>query len=350
VGNTNGIGPAKVDTEFSAATGARSGGASGGVAAEQELIGGEGAHETSITTEGARQLGDEAEAASNADFSQEINKLRSEWELYAESSLRNLPLSPEIREPIEFAFLAPGKRFRPLLVLGSGAMLGQVNRDLFEIAFSAELLHAASLVHDDLPILDNDSLRRGLPTCHVKFGAGKALLAADAMIALAFQVLSNIERRHRAAELVTLFSGAFSSLCLGQILDLQASGNDPDDLRRRHLNKTAALIAASVAAPAVYLGDDASFTQLLHYGEKLGLLFQITDDLIDATVPEAELGKDAASDIRRGTPTYVSVYGEEKALEIASEVEQQSLELLAAFGGRAGLLRSLTLSLKNRRR
>jgi len=251
---------------------------------------------------------------------------------------------------MSYSVLNGGKRLRPLLVYVTGEALGANPTDLDAPAAAVELIHAYSLIHDDLPAMDDDDLRRGMPTCHKAFDEGTAILAGDALQALAFGALTTLGNGLPDATRVRMLSvlaGAIGTggMAGGQAMDLEAAGRPIDAARieQMHRLKTGALIRASVelgalAAPGV---DALRHTALRHYGEEIGLAFQIQDDILDVTGDTAVLGKRAGADAAHGKPNYPSIFGLERARQLAREHRDHALAALAGLGEASGPLRAL---------
>lgn len=256
---------------------------------------------------------------------------------------------------MRYGVLDGGKRLRPLLVLAAAQAAG-VRDAMREISLRAacavELIHAYSLVHDDMPCMDNDVLRRGKPTVHVQFGEAQAMLAGDAMQALAFEVLTGDERVPPAlqARLCRLLaqSAGHAGMAGGQAIDLAHTGKSMDEqaLRDMHRRKTGALLQASVLMGAA-CGDASSeqWDALKHYGDAIGLAFQVVDDVLDVTQASEVLGKTAGKDQDANKPTYVTVLGLEAAMRLAHSLRDQALGALEA-GGLAGAQRLRELAHK----
>jgi geranylgeranyl diphosphate synthase type II len=261
-----------------------------------------------------------------------------------ERGLRELDLAaPDdlagFAEAIRYPLLAPGKRLRPLLCLATGEALGVAPEELLPAALALELVHTFSLVHDDLPAMDDDDLRRGLPTTHKRFGEDVAILVGDALLAGSFQLIGERqggppERRLAALALLARATGT-AGMIGGQYLDVRAPADiDERGLQRLHRLKTGALLEASVGC-AVVLADPepevaAAFAT---FAAELGLLFQIVDDVLDATGSDASLGKPAGSDERRGRRTYVTVLGLEGARLRQRECEDAARASLSRISG-----------------
>lgn len=242
-------------------------------------------------------------------------------------------------EAMRYAVLDGGKRLRPLLVLAACHALQGAREAALRAAAAVELIHAYSLVHDDMPCMDNDVLRRGKPTVHVKFGEAQAMLAGDAMQALAFEVLTPEQGVPPAlqARLVGLLARAsgHDGMAGGQAVDLASIGRPLDEaqLRDMHRRKTGALLQASVLMGAACGAPDArAWAALADYGAAIGLAFQVVDDILDVTQASATLGKTAGKDSDANKPTYVSVLGLDAARRHAESLRAQAHAALAASG------------------
>ena len=255
-----------------------------------------------------------------------------------------------LHEAMRYATLGGGKRVRPLLAFAAG-QLTAASAERIEVAASAvELIHAYSLVHDDLPCMDNDVLRRGRPTCHVEYDEATALLVGDSLQTLAFELLSgeNLGAPARQLEMVRTLAHASGSwgMAGGQAIDLGAVGRtlEQAELELMHALKTGALIRAAVLLGA-QCGDTFPAEErdaLDRFAKRAGLLFQVVDDILDCTASTATLGKTAGKDAEAEKPTYVSLLGLERARDFAAELHDQTLDALAGFGERAQRLRELT--------
>jgi farnesyl diphosphate synthase len=264
------------------------------------------------------------------------------WAARSEATLERL-LPPADREPqrlhgaMRHATLGGGKRMRPLLVYASGAALGAAEAALDLPAAAVELIHAYSLVHDDLPAMDDDDLRRGRPTVHVAFDEATAILAGDALQTLAFEALAEAaaEPAVRVEMLRTLAraSGA-AGMVGGQALDLDAIGTrlDADRLRRMHASKTGALIRASVRLGALAAGAEAALLQQLDgYADALGLAFQIRDDILDVEGDAAVIGKTAGKDAANDKPTYPAILGMQASKALLAELDARMRDALVTL-------------------
>ena len=272
-----------------------------------------------------------------------------------EAALTRLLPPPDIvpkrlHEAMRYAVLGGGKRVRPLLVFAAGDLAGADAARLEILACAVECIHAYSLVHDDLPCMDNDVLRRGKPTCHVEYDEATALLVGDSLQAFAFHLLSEHPLAGDAAtqlEMVRIFAAACGSrgMAGGQAIDLDSVGKALTlaELEHMHIHKTGALIRASVALGARG-GPPLSAQELEHldrYAKFIGLAFQVVDDILDCEASTATLGKTAGKDAAAHKPTYVSVLGVERARALAEELRVQAQGTLAGFGARARRLAEL---------
>ncbi|HSV55360.1 MAG TPA: farnesyl diphosphate synthase [Burkholderiaceae bacterium] len=243
-------------------------------------------------------------------------------------------------EAMRYAVLDGGKRLRPLLVMAACEAVAGNTAAALRAACAAELIHAYSLVHDDMPCMDNDVLRRGKPTVHVKFGQARALLAGDALQALAFELLTPDDGTVPFAMQAALCrllarSAGYQGMAGGQAIDLASVGRalSEDELRRMHRLKTGALLRGSVMMGAACGSVDArAEAGLLAYGGALGLAFQVVDDILDVTADSATLGKTAGKDAAQDKPTYVSLLGLPRSLAYAQELLVQALEAMDASG------------------
>ncbi len=241
-------------------------------------------------------------------------------------------------QAMRYGVLDGGKRLRPLLVLAAAQAVGGLRPAALRAACAVELIHAYSLVHDDMPCMDNDVLRRGKPTVHVRFGQAQAMLAGDAMQALAFELLTPLDDAELApalqARLVAVLSrgAGHSGMAGGQAIDLASVGQQLQEaqLRRMHELKTGALLQASVDMGALCgTAGAATRAALSRYGHAIGLAFQVVDDILDVTQDTQVLGKTAGKDQEQFKPTYVSLMGLQAAQEHAQELHEQALAALA---------------------
>jgi farnesyl diphosphate synthase len=278
---------------------------------------------------------------------------RAEW--FEAAAQRMLPPADQVPQRLHaamrYAVLDGGKRVRPLLVYAAGEVTGAEDDALDRAALAVEYVHAYSLVHDDMPCMDNDVLRRGKPTVHVAFDEATAMLAGDALQAEAFKVLAegNLPAPQAASLMRELaHASGTEGMCGGQAIDLAAVGNAAmtfEDLERMHRMKTGALLKASVLMGALS-GQAAQLTEstreaLARYGDAIGLAFQVVDDILDVEASGAALGKTPGKDAAQGKPTYVSVLGMEASKAWSLRLRAQALEAVAGLGGRAARLREL---------
>lgn len=261
-----------------------------------------------------------------------------------------------LHEAMRWSTFAGGKRFRPLLVFAVGAMFDVPKTRIERTAAAVEMIHTFSLIHDDLPAMDDDDLRRGLPTCHIKFDEATAILAGDALLALAFKAIADDEsletdtRLQLISELAEA-TGTPQGMVAGQQLDILSENKEIDgaDLEAIHLHKTGALIRFSARSAAIAASaSEADLAAVTEFATGLGLLFQITDDLLDATQSTDVLGKTAGKDEERRKSTYVSLYGIERANELARETKDAAVASLSHFADRAEMLRQIAESTLSR--
>lgn len=254
-----------------------------------------------------------------------------------------------LHEAMRYAVLGNGKRVRPVLVYATGEAFGVDLEALDSPACAVELIHAYSLIHDDLPAMDNDDLRRGRPTCHKAFDEATAILAGDALQALAFQILAhsrsirvNAEQRLKMIDILALASGS-RGMAGGQAIDLASVGKKLNiaELENMHIHKTGALIRASVELGALSAEniEPGAFEKTSHYAKCIGLAFQIQDDILDVESDTETLGKPQGSDIQRNKPTYPDLLGLEGARKAARELHTEALESLSGFDQKADPLR-----------
>ena len=255
----------------------------------------------------------------------------------------------KLHEAMRYTVLGGGKRVRPLLVFAAGALSGASTEAMERAAAAVEMIHAYSLVHDDMPCMDDDALRRGKPTVHVKYDEATALLVGDALQAQAFLVLSEggaVPPARQVAMLRLLAHAAGSAgMCGGQAIDLDSVGLalTLEQLEQMHQLKTGALLRASVVLGALAGADlsDQQLRALDQYSNAIGLAFQVVDDVLDATADSATLGKTAGKDAAANKPTYVSILGLEPSRSLAEKLRRDAHDALAPFGEKAGRLRQL---------
>ncbi len=260
-----------------------------------------------------------------------------------------------IHQAMRYSLFAGGKRLRPILCLAAAEACGGQTAAALPFACAVECIHTYSLVHDDLPSMDNDDFRRGRPTCHKAFGEGIAVLAGDALLTIAFEIAARAEptRRYPFRKIFhELASGAGSrKLIAGQVADLEAEGRPITraQLRYIHLNKTAALLTAGVRLGAMSANATAPQLEALSdFGRSLGLAFQVIDDILDVTQTSEKLGKSAGKDAAAQKATYPAVLGLEKSRAEAKRLTQEAHHALDLFGKKADLLRALAHHLLER--
>jgi geranylgeranyl diphosphate synthase type II len=263
-----------------------------------------------------------------------------------------------VHEAMRYSLFAGGKRVRPILAIAAAEALGAKTSDLFPLAGSLELIHTYSLIHDDLPAMDDDDRRRGRPTCHKVYGEAIAILAGDGLLNMAFEVLSD-PRRNKAVPANRLLSiineigtaSGVHGMVGGQVVDMESEGKDIDfpTLEYIHTHKTGALIRASVRVGALYAkASEKRLKALTRYGERVGLAFQIADDILDITGKQDEIGKAVGSDLKKGKKTFPGFYGLEGSRLRANEVANKAIQSLRDFDHKADPLRELAKYIVNR--
>jgi geranylgeranyl diphosphate synthase type II len=266
--------------------------------------------------------------------------LRIEVERYLEGMrFSHEPLTAGLEEAMRYSLLAGGKRIRPVLALATARAVGLEQREVLPLAGAIELIHTYSLIHDDLPVMDDDALRRGMPTCHVKYGEAAAILAGDGLYAEAFRHLLREQRApaERVLGAAAELAGAtgVDGMVGGQYADVSpATPDGPATLRRVHELKTGRLIDASVVCVLLLGGIDGPATMWYRrFAAELGVLFQIVDDILDVTGTDDALGKPRGSDERHGKRTYVSEFGIQRARQLAAESYKTAREALTEAAG-----------------
>ena len=254
-------------------------------------------------------------------------------------------------QAMRYSLFAGGKRIRPILALAAAEALHAATAPLLPVACALECIHTYSLIHDDLPAMDDDDLRRGKPTCHVVFGEAAAILAGDGLLSFAFELLSHPDALQGISPqaqltMINTIAKAIGPVGMvgGQSLDLAAEGQaiDFEHLRLIHGYKTGALITASVQAGAIFgKGDENQFAALSRYGAQIGLAFQIVDDLLDVEGNTADLGKTAGADAQRNKATYPAFFGVAKTKVMAKEAVDAAVTALEIFDAKAEPLRAI---------
>jgi geranylgeranyl diphosphate synthase, type II len=253
-----------------------------------------------------------------------------------------------IHQAMRYSVFAGGKRIRPILCFEAARLFSQQLDDAAAVGCALEFIHTYSLIHDDLPALDNDDLRRGKPTCHKQFGVAMAILAGDGLLTLAFETLANAnvppDRRVRIIAEIGHAAGTVNGMVGGQVADVEAEGKQVDAtaLEYIHRSKTAALIRASVVTGALAGGaHDEDVARLGRFGESIGWAFQVVDDLLDVEESSAALGKTAGKDLAQKKATYPALFGIEKSRAFAQELASRAHRELDCYGDRAAHLRQL---------
>src|SRR5271154_345522 len=273
-----------------------------------------------------------------------------------------IPLETEhpvsIHKAMRHSVFAGGKRLRPVLCIEAGRMVdGSLPPGMEELGAALEMLHTYSLIHDDLPALDNDDLRRGRPTCHKVFGEAIAILAGDALQTQAYETLSRLrcpaDARVRIIEEIARGTGTVDGMIGGQVVDLEAEHTKPDQqmLEYIHRSKTAALITASVVSGGLFAGaSEDAVEKLRTFGKSIGLAFQIVDDVLDVTQTSEQLGKTAGKDTAAEKATYPALFGIDESLKKADTLLDKALSSLESFGAGAEILKSLARFLVERKK
>ena len=287
---------------------------------------------------------------------QELKALLSEMRLRVDAELDRLlpPVDaepPALHEAMRYAALSPGKRLRPILCLAGVEALGGNERHALPVACALELIHTYSLIHDDLPAMDDDDLRRGKPTSHKVFGEAVAILAGDGLLTEAFHLMcrhdySNVIEPSALIKVIRIISRAagYEGMVGGQVVDIQMEGREVDTatLEFIHAHKTAALIEASVHSGAVLGGADQLQEEALsRYGRKIGLAFQVSDDILDIEGDSEVMGKKTGADLSRNKATYPALFGMERSKEIQKALVEDSINDLNSFDNRADPLRKI---------
>jgi geranylgeranyl diphosphate synthase type II len=292
-----------------------------------------------------------ADARSARDLSELMAERRAQVDAALERWLPPaVALPPTIHEAMRYSVFAGGKRLRPMLALFGCEAVGGKSQDALPAAVALELIHTYSLVHDDLPAMDDDDFRRGRPTCHKVYGEAIAILAGDALLTHAFQVLADPAASDvpapRRLQIIAEVSAAAGSAGMvgGQTMDIQAEGKtlDPAALLALHAKKTGALLRASIRVGGLAGGaDEAAMESLTCYGERLGLAFQIVDDILDIEGSSAEMGKTAGSDLRKHKATYPAVFGLEASRADAARLLEEARHAVTPLGERGAVLVAL---------
>jgi geranylgeranyl diphosphate synthase type II len=268
-------------------------------------------------------------------------------------------VAPErLHRAMRYSLMAGGKRLRPILVLAVGEAFGASTDDLMPAACAFEMIHTYSLIHDDLPAMDNDDLRRGRPTCHKAFDEATAILAGDALLTQAFRVLAadapcrNPERQIRVIREIATAAGTVDGMIGGQMADIENEGKPIDEamLEYIHRSKTGALISAPVVVGGIIAGaNEPELDKLRAYGQRIGLAFQIADDILDVTSTSEQLGKTAGKDISAHKATYPALHGIEKSEARMEQLVAEAIEIVAGLGVNSSILEELARFIVARR-
>ncbi len=266
-----------------------------------------------------------------------LRNVRSELDTYFKNHFQNeMGLPSEVLKAMSYSFIGKGKALRPFLVLTVADILNLDKQSALQIALAIEMVHTYSLIHDDLPAMDNDTLRRGQPTCHIQFSESTAILAGDALLTHAFEVLAD-EKTHPNAlvrcQLIAYLakSAGVEGMIGGQVMDLQGEKIPlmENEIYKMQSMKTGALLKFSCIAPAIAAQkNQETIEALTSYANAIGLLFQITDDLLDEIGSEQEVGKTLKKDKKAGKSTFLNIYGIQKTRELALEIHQKALQAL----------------------
>ncbi len=297
----------------------------------------------------------------SVDIEKYLEEKRQLVDRYLETHLPPVGTSPAVlQEAIRYSLLAGGKRIRPILTIAVAEAIGSPPASLLPVACAFEFIHTYSLIHDDLPAMDNDDFRRGKPTNHKVYGDGMAILAGDGLQTMAFEwcsradLVNDIEPYVQVQIIAELAIGSGNQgMVGGQVLDIQAENQQVElaELQNIHAHKTGKLIRASVRAGALLSGASLTqFEQLTGYAEDIGLAFQIADDVLNVTGTREELGKDANTDAERGKQTYPSFYGLEGAKKLAQECADRAIGRLSSFDDKADPLRGIAQYIVSRRK
>jgi geranylgeranyl diphosphate synthase, type II len=286
--------------------------------------------------------------ASSFDLNSYLILKRKKVNAFINEILNNAANSSRIVQAMHYSLMAGGKRVRPILCIAASEAVGGNADDVLPAACALEMIHTYSLIHDDLPAMDNDDLRRGKPTCHVAFDEATAILAGDALLTLAFRILSSINENNSSNHLKVIhkisFAAGYNGMIEGQMRDIASEGTllSLKELEDMHSLKTGALIEASIFSGAM-LGDGSpkQINQLEIYAKNIGLAFQVTDDILNIEGDPAVMGKAAGTDNARGKSTYPSIIGLNKSKEFARKLVRNALQALDDFDNNSDSLRAI---------
>ncbi|NLY18491.1 MAG: polyprenyl synthetase family protein [Clostridiaceae bacterium] len=277
---------------------------------------------------------------------------------YFDDLLKSSVLEKNLINSMAYSIMSGGKRIRPVLSLATAKVLIGSADEVMPIAAAIEMIHTYSLIHDDLPAMDNDDFRRGIATNHKVYGEAMAILAGDALLNEAFELLlktslnseSGMEQMIKASVIISEAAGKCGMIG-GQVIDMESERNEvpAELLKQMHRKKTGALLKACILAPAVFLGASGEVTDALsEYAEHIGVAFQIKDDILDVVSTAEELGKPVGSDAKNMKTTYVSIYGVDKAGKMLRDTTNKAIDALGCFGSEAWFLRETALYIANR--
>lgn len=300
----------------------------------------------------------------NPAFSFDLNSYliskRKKVNAFIDEILNNTANSSRIVQAMHYSLMAGGKRVRPILCIAASEAVGGNADDVLPAACALEMIHTYSLIHDDLPAMDNDDLRRGKPTCHVAFDEATAILAGDALLTLAFQVLSSINlinenntsNRLKVVHRIS-FAAGYNGMIEGQMRDIASEGTllSLEELEDMHSLKTGALIEASIFSGALLGGGSPKqIDQLEIYAKNIGLAFQVADDILNVEGDPAVMGKAVGTDNARGKSTYPSIMGLNKSKEFAKKLVRNALQALDDFDSNADSLRAIACYIIERKK
>ena len=294
------------------------------------------------------------------DIREYLERKREEVDHYMQSVIPSAEAMPTtLHESMRYSLFAGGKRVRPILAIAAAEAVGNAGQAVLPVASSLELIHTYSLIHDDLPAMDNDDFRRGKPTNHKVYGEAMAILAGDALLTMAFELCLRANAAHgldaaRQVRLIQELAAGSGNVGMvgGQVLDIQAENKDIDlaTLQSIHKHKTGMLIRAAVRMGAITAGaTPAQLDDMTVYAENIGLAFQIADDVLNVTGTREELGKNPNTDAQRGKKTYPTFYGVEGAKQLAEDCVTRANGRLASFGAKADPLRELARYITSRK-
>lgn len=263
----------------------------------------------------------------------------------------------KLHQAMRYSVFAGGKRLRPVLFLATLEALEYPEKDLLSFACALELIHTYSLIHDDLPAMDNDDFRRGMPTCHKRFGEAQAILAGDALLTYAFNLMLMPRKKGLDSDKIlnavdeVAYGAGLKGMIVGQVVDMESENQEIslEELKYIHRNKTGALFSASIRSAAILAGSDqTSLANLTGYAENIGLAFQITDDILDVIGDAKKLGKSVGSDAKKQKATYPSLLGLEESQRLAEEAIDKALMYIKDLTEKADPLREIGKMIINR--